>query len=258
MKKGFWIKLTLSSITQIAIVTGAAQGIGRAIARRLVGDGYFIVIADIEEEAGKKTAASIGQQQCHFIECDVGDDQSVSHLYDQIQQLESKLTVLINNAGIIRDNVIWKMSVSEFDEVIRVNLKGTWLMCREAAKIMRENRRGRIVNIASRAWLGNPGQTNYSASKAGIVGLTRALALELAKYQVTVNAVAPGLIDTDLTRNLPDHVREKLINAQPTKSMGTAEDIAEAVSFLVSEKAAFITGQVYHVDGGKSIGASVI
>lgn len=247
--------MTYSSNRQIVVVTGAAKGIGKAIAQKLMKDGYFVVIADIDETAGKETAALIGQQHCLFISCDVGDENSVKRLFEQ---LEGKLSVLINNAGIIRDNVIWKMPVSDFDEIIRVNLRGTWLMCREAAKIMRENRQGRIVNIASRAWLGNPGQTNYSASKAGIVGLTRALALELAKYQVTVNTVAPGLIDTELTRNLPDPVREKLINAQPTKTMGTPDDIAETVSFLVSEKAAFITGQIYHVDGGKSIGASVI
>ena len=244
--------------TQIAIVTGSAKGIGRAIASKLKQDGYFIVVADKDEKGGKQTATTIGQQNCLFISCDVGDESSVRRLFDQIQQMEGELAVLINNAGIIRDNVIWKMSASDFDEVIRVNLRGTWLMCREATKIMRENQHGKIVNIASRAWLGNPGQTNYSSSKAGIVGLTRALALELAKYHVTVNAVAPGLIDTELTRNLPDHVREKLINAQPTRTMGTPEDVAEAVSFLVSEKSAFITGQVYHVDGGKSIGASVI
>jgi len=250
--------LTSSSNKQIAVVTGAAQGIGKAIAHRLMQDGYFIVIADIDEKAGKEATISIGQNKSRFVFCDVGDENSVKHLYDEIRDRKENLNVLINNAGIIRDNVIWKMSVSEFDKVIRVNLRGAWLMCREASKIMRENHQGRIVNIASRAWLGNPGQTNYSASKAGIVGLTRALALELAKYQVTVNAVAPGLIDTALTRNLPDPVREKLINAQPTKNMGTPEDIAETVSFLVSAKAAFITGQVYHVDGGKSIGASVI
>ncbi len=250
--------MTSSSNTQIAVVTGAAKGIGKAIAHKLMQDGYFIVIADVDEKAGKETAASTHPHKCSFILCDVGDENSVKRLYDQIQQREDRLTVLINNAGIIRDNVIWKMSAPEFDDVIRVNLRGAWLMCREAAKIMRENHQGRIINIASRAWLGNPGQTNYSASKAGIIGLTRALALEMAKYQVTVNAIAPGLIDTPLTRNLSDQVREKLINAQPTKSMGTLEDIAEMASFLVSEKAGFITGQVYHVDGGKSIGASVI
>jgi NAD(P)-dependent dehydrogenase (short-subunit alcohol dehydrogenase family) len=130
-------------------------------------------------------------------------------------------------------------------------------MCREAARVMKGQKLGRIVNISSRAWLGNPGQSNYSASKAGIIGLTRVLALELGRYNVLVNAVAPGLIDTPLTQSLPLDVLEKLIQAQPTKTMGKPEDIANAVSFLVSEKTGFITGQVIYVDGGKSIGANL-
>jgi NAD(P)-dependent dehydrogenase (short-subunit alcohol dehydrogenase family) len=243
--------------TEIAIVTGAGQGIGRAIALRLARDDYFVIIADMNEKTGRDTVNAIGQNSSDFILCDVGDETSVKNFYKNIRQNNGNVTVLVNNAGIIRDNVIWKMSASEFDAVIRVNLRGTWLMCREAAGIMRENRKGRIINIASRAWLGNPGQTNYSASKAGIVGLTRALALELAKYDVTVNAVAPGLIDTPLTGSLPDQVQEKLIAAQPTKSMGQPEDIAETVVFLASGNARFITGQVFHVDGGKSIGSTV-
>lgn len=219
-----------------------------------------MVIADIAEPAGRETAAALGEHCCGFIACDVGDEHSVEKLFEQLRrrQQEERLAVLVNNAGIIRDNLIWKMAPADFDEVIRINLKGAWLMCRAAAKIMREKRRGRIINIASRAWLGNPGQTNYSASKAGLVGLTRALALELARYQVTVNAIAPGLIDTPLTHALPRAVQEKLLNAQPTGSMGAPADIAEMVSFLASEKAGFITGQVFHVDGGKSIGAGII
>jgi NAD(P)-dependent dehydrogenase (short-subunit alcohol dehydrogenase family) len=165
--------------------------------------------------------------------------------------------VVVNNAGIIKDNVIWKMPTIDFDMVVDVNLKGTWLMCRAASHAMRSNNRGRIVNIASRAWLGNPGQSNYSASKAGVVGLTRVLALELGRYGVLVNAVAPGLIDTPLTQKLSDDVREKLIQAQPTKSMGQPEDVAHAVSFLCHPNTGFITGQTLYVDGGKSIGAGI-
>lgn len=244
--------------SNIAIVTGAGQGIGFAIANRLIQEGYFVVIADINDEVGMEATKQLGEKSSAFIHCDIGDEKSVDHLFETVQQNFGELVVLVNNAGVIRDNVIWKMSTEEFDEVIRINLRGTWLMSREAARIMREKEKGRIINIASRAWLGNPGQTNYSASKAGMVGLTRALALELAKKAVTVNVIAPGLIVTPLSSNLPNEVLEKLINAQPTKSMGKPEDIAEAVAYLVSDKAHFITGQVFHIDGGKSIGAAVI
>ncbi|RMF56435.1 MAG: SDR family oxidoreductase, partial [Calditrichaeota bacterium] len=184
----------------IAIVTGGARGIGLAIATRLVQEKFYVIIADVDDNQGLWAVQQLGENLVHFIKCDVGDEKQVSQLFQTLSPYASQLKVLVNNAGIIRDHVIWKMSIEEFDEVIRVNLRGTWLMCREAARIMRENRQGRIINISSRAWLGNPGQTNYSASKAGIVGLTRALALELGKYNVTVNAIAPGLIDTDLTR----------------------------------------------------------
>ena len=149
------------------------------------------------------------------------------------------------------------MSMEDFDSVLNVNLKGTWLMCREASRIMKEQKSGRIVNISSRAWLGNAGQSNYSASKAGIVALTRVLALELGRHNVLVNAIAPGLIDTPLTQKLNPAVLGKLIEAQPTKTMGKPEDIANLVSFLVSVQNQFITGQTIYVDGGKSIGAGI-
>ena len=153
--------------------------------------------------------------------------------------------------------MIWNMPVEDFDAVMNVNLKGTWLMCREAAKAMKQQNHGRIINISSRAWLGNKGQSNYSASKAGIIALTRVLALELGKYNVYVNAVAPGLIDTPLTQKLDKEVLQKLIDAQPAKTMGRPEDVANAVLFLASESTQFITGQTIYVDGGKSIGAGI-
>lgn len=238
-----------------AIVTGAAKGIGKAIAEKLIQDGFFVIVVDIDEEHGTELAGEHAGKAAFFI-CNINDEQDVYDLFKNVIDGYGKIDVLVNNAGIIKDNMIHKMSLNDFESVVDVNLKGTWLMCREAAKIMREQKSGRIVNISSRAWLGNPGQSNYSASKAGIIGLTRVLALELGKYNVLVNAVAPGLIDTPLTKALSPEVREKLIQAQPTKTMGKPEDIAAAVAFLVDEKTQFITGQTIYVDGGKSIGAN--
>ena len=239
-----------------AIVTGAAKGIGKAIAEKLSGDGFFIVIVDVDNENGSKLAKSMGKDKAYFYNCNIQSEEEVKGLFSKVINEHKKVDALVNNAGIIKDNMIHKMTFEDFESVIDVNLKGTWLMCREAAKIMREQKSGRIINISSRAWLGNAGQSNYSASKAGIVGLTRVLALELGKYNVLVNAIAPGLIDTPLTQALTGEVRNKLIQAQPTKTMGKPEDIANAVSFLADENTKFITGQTIYVDGGKSIGAN--
>lgn len=242
---------------KIAIVTGAANGIGKAISHRLIDDGCFIFAVDIDDANGKSLIGELGEKNSEFIYCDISSEHDVGTLFQSIVSKKKKIDILINNAGIIKDNMIHKMPASDFDAVIDTNLKGTWLMCRAAAKIMKEQKSGRIVNISSRAWLGNPGQSNYSASKAGIIGLTRVLALELGKSNILVNAVAPGLIDTPLTQALTPDVLEKLLQAQPTKTMGKPEDIANAVSFLVSEKTQFITGQVIYVDGGKSIGSNL-
>ena len=239
-----------------AIVTGAAKGIGQAIAEKLSRDGFFIVIVDVDSENGSKLSRDLGNDKASFFNCNIQSEDEVSGLFSKVIDEHKKADVLVNNAGIIKDKMIHKMTLDDFERVIDVNLKGTWLMCREAAKIMREQKSGRIINISSRAWLGNAGQSNYSASKAGIVGLTRVLALELGKYNVLVNAVAPGLIDTPLTQSLTEEVRNKLIQAQPTKTMGKPEDVANAVSFLASEKTQFITGQTIYIDGGKSIGAN--
>ncbi len=241
----------------VSIVTGAAKGIGKAIALQLKNDGFFVVIADMDVEGGKLLEAELGTKNSRFIPCNISNENDVQQFFEHARKISGSIDVVVNNAGIIRDNMIWKMSVEEFDAVIAVNLRGTWLMCREAAQLMKEQNFGRIINIASRAWLGNPGQSNYSASKAGIVALTRVLALELGRYNVFVNAIAPGLIDTPLTQKLEQTVLQKLIEAQPTKTMGKPEDVARAVSFLANSKTQFITGQLIYVDGGKSIGANL-
>jgi NAD(P)-dependent dehydrogenase (short-subunit alcohol dehydrogenase family) len=242
---------------KIAIVTGAAKGIGKAIVTRLVAQNYFVIAVDVDKISGKKLICEYDKNNVRFAKADICKEKIVQLFFEKIIKEYKRVDVLVNNAGIIRDNKIWNMSIDDFDSVIDVNLRGTWLMCREAAKIMRQQKSGRIVNIASRAWLGNSGQSNYSASKAGIVGLTRVLALELGKYNVCVNAVAPGLIDTPLTQKLEKDVLQKLIDAQPTKTMGKPEDVANVVAFLASEETNFITGQTIYVDGGKSIGAGM-
>lgn len=247
----------MSENRKTVIVTGGAQGIGFAIASRFVSDGCTVIITDIDDVRGRDAATAIGSDHCYFSQCDSSDETQVEELFRFTKERFGKVDVLVNNAGIIRDRVIWKMTVDEFDTVIRVNLRGTWLMCRQAAILMREQKSGLIVNIGSRAWLGNPGQTNYSASKAGIVGLTRSLALELGPAGVRVNAVAPGLIDTPLARGLPAEVLQKLVAAQPTRTMGMPQDVAAVVAFLASDESKFMTGQVLYVDGGKSIGAGV-
>ncbi len=242
---------------RIAIVTGAAKGIGKAITSRLISDSFFVVAVDVDDKAGKKLVTEFGKTKLSFAKVDICNEKSVQQLFEKIVNEYIEISVLVNNAGIIRDNMIWKMSVEDFDSVMNVNLKGSWLMCREAARIMKEQKRGRIVNIASRAWLGNKGQSNYSASKAGVIALTRVLALELGKYKVSVNAIAPGLIDTPMTQSLSKEVLDKLIAAQPTNEMGKPDDVANAVAFLASEQTQFITGQTIYVDGGKSIGAGI-
>lgn len=241
---------------KIALVTGAVKGIGKAITNKLIEEGYFVLMVDIDKELGKRLENE-NSAKCIFIPGNISKEEDVKSIFNLVEKQFGAIDLLVNNAGIIRDNLIWNMPEEDFDLVIDINLKGTWMMCKEAAKLMKLQQKGRIVNIASRAWLGNKGQSNYSASKAGIVGLTRVLALELGKYNVCVNAIAPGLIDTPLTQGLREDVLEQLIQAQPTKSIGKPEDIANAVAFLGSYQTNFITGQTLYVDGGKSIGSNL-
>jgi len=239
-----------------ALVTGAGRGIGAAIAARLADEGARIVVADRDGEAAAALATAIQKRgaEALSITVDVADSGEVRQMMNRIQERFGGLDVLVNNAGIIRDGWLGKLSDEDFDQVIAVNLKGPFLCCREGLELLKASTAGRIVNIASRSWLGNPGQANYAASKGGVVSLTRTLALELARFSINVNAVAPGLIDTPMVRSMPEQAREKLIARQPTGQMGRVEDIAAAVAFLAGPDADFISGQVLHVDGGKSCG----
>lgn len=246
-------------MTGLSVITGGAQGIGFAIAERLGRDGREVVLIDVNTEQGEAAIDALRgfDISCAHYGCDVSHSEEVNACVQQIMSERGRIEVLVNNAGVVRDNWIENISDEEWSLVVDVNLKGTFYMCRAAVPQMRECGEGKIVNIASRAWLGNPGQANYAASKGGIVSLTRTLALELARFNINCNAVAPGLIDTPLVRGLPEHVRQRLIQAQPTKKMGKPEDVAGAVAFLISDDARFVTGQVLHVCGGKSVGMGI-
>ena len=236
----------------IAIVTGAARGIGKAIAVRLANDGADVVLCDIlnEVEATAKEIESLGVRAL-AMRADITKIEEVEDLITQTIEVFSKVDILINNAGITRDNLIIRMSETEWDSVIAVNLKGSFNCLKAASKIMMKQRRGKIVNISSVVGLmGNAGQANYSASKGGVISLTKSAAKELAARGITVNAVAPGYIETEMTKVLPEKAIDAFMNIIPLKRGGKPEDIANAVSFLVSEDADYITGQVLHVDGG--------
>jgi len=239
---------------KVAVVTGGVRGIGAAIVQRFLTEGAVVHVLDRDRPGSADFRAGTN---VFFHTGVVSNEADVDFFFNAVVGDAGRVDILVNNAGIVRDRVIWKMSVQDFDDVIAVNLKGAWLMCRAVAPLLRKQNSGRIVNIASRAWLGNFGQSNYSASKGGLISLTRVLALELARYNVTVNAVAPGFIDTPLTRGLGEAVFQKLAAVQPGRKPGTVEDVAAATLFLAADEARFITGQVLHVDGGKSIGATV-
>ncbi len=243
---------------KVAIITGSGRGLGAATAIRMAGEGAHIVVNDISAENAKETAAKIESlgQKVLISTHDVSKTAEANALVDEVKKTFGKIDILVNNAGITRDSMLHKLTEEKFDEVIRVNLKGPFNMGQACAKVMMEKNYGKIVNLASIAWLGNIGQTNYAASKAGLVGMTRTWALELSRYQINVNAVAPGLIDTQMTQAIPAEVKDKFINKIPMRRIGKPDDIAAMICFLSSDEANYVTGQCIQVDGGLTTGGA--
>jgi 3-oxoacyl-[acyl-carrier protein] reductase len=247
--------LHLQRVSQkVAIVTGAARGIGRAIGLRLGKEGAHVVVStgsstDAAQAVTDEIISNGGQATC--IQCDVSDPGQVGRLVDDtLKQLE-RIDILVNNAGVTRDTLVARMKDDDWDQVLNVNLRGAFYCSRGVAKTMMRQRSGRIINISSVVGLfGNPGQANYSASKAGLLGLTKSLAKELAPRHVTVNAIAPGYIETEMTRELGEKATEEFMKYIPLRSIGSPEDVAALVIFLASEEARYITGEVIRVDGG--------
>ena len=238
---------------RVALITGASRGIGRSIAMALAAGGAKIVAVDIDQQATDAFVAELktGGTEAVGIQGNVTRPADVEQMVQSAKEAFGRIDILVNNAGITRDALLLRMKDEDWDAVLDVNLKGAFLCTRSVAKLMSKQRSGRIINIASVVGqMGNAGQANYCASKAGLMGLTRSNARELAKRNVTVNAVAPGFIATDMTDALPENVRQELAAQIPLERLGSAEDIAHAVMFLASDQSGYITGQVLGVNGG--------
>lgn len=244
---------------RIAFVTGAGRGIGAATALRMAEEGARVALADIDIEGCQQVAAEIDRlgSESLVVACDVSDSAKVQDAVDQTASRFGRLDILVNNAGVLRDNLLFKMSESDWDTVMNVHLKGAFLCSRAAQKYMVQQKYGRIVSLSSTSALGNRGQANYSTAKAGLQGLTRTLAVELGPFGITVNAVAPGFIDTEMTRTTarrqgldPDEVIANASKTIPVRRVGQPRDIANVICFLCSDEAGFVNGQIIYVAGG--------
>ncbi len=239
---------------KIALVTGASRGIGKAVAKELAAKGAFVIVNyNGSKEAAEQVVSEIkasGKDAVSY-QCDVSQYADCERMVTELIKTYQKIDILVNNAGITRDNLLMKMSEEDFDAVIDTNLKGTFHTMRFVSRAMLKQRSGRIINLSSVVGVtGNAGQTNYAASKAGVIGMTKTVARELASRGVTVNAIAPGFIETDMTGKLSDRVKEQAILQIPLGKIGKPEDVAKLAGFLASDDAGYITGQVIHVDGG--------
>jgi len=245
---------------RVAVVTGSARGIGAATAKRFAEEGAAVAVLDLDQEAAEKSAAGLGASNAVGVACNVADAASVEAAVGTVVERLGKIDVLVNNAGVTRDNLLFKMTEDDWDAVMNVHLRGSFLMSREVQKHMVAAKYGKIVNLSSVSALGNRGQANYSAAKMGLQGFTRTLAIELGPLGINVNAIAPGFIVTEMTdataRRVgvePEDFRKAAADRNPVRRVGYPEDIAAAAAFLCSDEASFITGQTLYVDGGAKI-----
>ena len=245
---------------RVAVVTGSARGIGAATARRFAEEGAMVAVLDLDEENAATTAAGLGAEKAVGLACDVADAASVQAAVARVVEEFGKVDVLVNNAGVTRDNLLFKMTEDDWDVVMNVHLRGSFLMSREVQKHMVAAKYGKILNLSSVSALGNRGQANYSAAKMGLQGLTRTLAIELGPFGVNVNAVAPGFIVTDMTDDTarrvgvePEEYRKAAAAVTPVRRVGHPQDIAATAAFLCSDEASYITGQTLYVDGGAKL-----
>jgi len=243
---------------RVALVTGGARGIGKKISETFLKEGASVYIFDVNSEEGEKTLNEfkLTYKGCKvgFSKVDITDEKSVDEAAEKIVSEEGKIDILVNNAGITRDNLILRMSLDDWKKVIDINLTGAFICSKHVVKYMIKNRYGKIINISSIVGVhGNAGQSNYSSSKAGIIGLTKTLARELAGRNILVNAIAPGYIETDMTKKLSDKVKEKLMEQIPVRRLGSVDDVAKTVLFLASDDSNYITGTVINLDGGMGI-----